>query len=256
VDLRFVLAAALVVVAVVLWAVALALGRVDARVTARGFRNGALIALVLFAVTVAIVTFVFNGRAVFVDTLDLAGAFDLGLVVGAVVAVGYLLLGAILIAIGLIFRSKPQWSTLGAWAAVPVIVVSLGFGYVSYRSVSAEGQNTTSANGSITLDLEAPQQQPITASGPATCTTTARGEFNLHAGTNDEPLIVSDDGRVVTAALSTPADFKNATVTLSIPGLDVGYFTTTTAVGSGPTSGQVQLTAQPWTGTLTWSCNG
>ncbi|PZP02256.1 MAG: hypothetical protein DI618_04695, partial [Dermacoccus nishinomiyaensis] len=44
------------------------------------------------------------------DSLDLAGAFQLGLIVGAVVAIGYLWLGAILIAIGLIFRSKPQWS--------------------------------------------------------------------------------------------------------------------------------------------------
>ena len=126
-------------VTAVLWAAAFVLGRVDARVTARGLRNGALIAAALFGITVVIVTFVYNGRAVFVDTLDLTGAFELGLIVGAVVAVSYLWLGAVLIAIGLIFRSKPQWSTLGAWAAVPVIVVSLGFGYVSYRSVNAEG---------------------------------------------------------------------------------------------------------------------
>ena len=52
------------------------------RVTARGFRNGALIAARSVGITVVIVTFVFNGRAVFVDTLDLTGAFELGLIVG------------------------------------------------------------------------------------------------------------------------------------------------------------------------------
>ena len=121
-----------------LWSAAIALGRVDWRLTARGLRNGAYVAVILYAITIAIITFVFNGRAVFADTLDLGGSFRLGFVVGTVVAVGYLWLGGVLIAIGLIFKSKQQWTTLGAWAAVPVIVVAAGFGYTSYRSVSSK----------------------------------------------------------------------------------------------------------------------
>ena len=70
-DPRLVIVLLALAVTGVLWAAALVMGRVDVRVTARGFRNGALIAAALFGITVAIVTFVFNGRAVFVDTLDL-----------------------------------------------------------------------------------------------------------------------------------------------------------------------------------------
>src|SRR4051794_17859984 len=93
------LAAAAIVITVVVWAMAIALRRVDFKVTAQGLRNGVLIAAVLFALTVLIVTFVFNGRAVFAQSLDVAGAFQLGLTVGAIVSVGYLWLGSVLIAI-------------------------------------------------------------------------------------------------------------------------------------------------------------
>lgn len=244
------------VVTAVLWAAAFVLGRVDARVTARGLRNGALIAAALFGITVVIVTFVYNGRAVFVDTLDLVGAFELGLIVGAVVAVSYLWLGAVLIAIGLIFRSKPQWSTLGAWAAVPVIVVSLGFGYVSYRSVNAEGDAAPNVNGAMSISLAAPgQDEPLTAQGAATCATSADGVVTVHAGTDAEPQIVTDDGRVVSAQVTLSPDTPDADLSLSIAGLDLSNMTTQTANGSGYASGQLQVNASPLSGTVTWTCN-
>lgn len=254
-DLRWIALAVAAVVTATLWVVVIALGRVDARVTARGLRNGALIALALFAITVVIVTFVFNGRAVFVDVLDLAGAFELGVLVGAVVAIGYLWLGAVLIAIGLIFRSKPQWTTLGAWAAVPVIVVSLGFGYVSYRSVAAEGQQTASANGSLSISLSAGQAEPLTATGAATCSGSPDGTFTIHAGTDAEPHIVTDDGRLVSVQITLGPDSPDAALTLSIAGLDLSEMSTQTASGSGYASGQLQVSAAPWMGTVTWACN-
>ncbi len=148
-----VVALILIIATVLLWAAAIILGRVDGRVTARGLRNGALIATALFAITAVIVALVFNGRAVFLVTLDLAGAIELGLLVGLVVGLGYLWLGSVLIAIGLIFKSKPQWTTLGAWAAVPVVVMAAGFGYASYKSVTSEGAAASSANGSMHLNL-------------------------------------------------------------------------------------------------------
>ena len=243
-------------ITIVLWAAAFLLGRVDIRETAHGLRNGALIAAVLFAATVVIVTLVYNGRAVFVDTLDLAGAFQLGLIVGAVIAVGYLWLGTILIAIGLIFRSKPQWSSLGAWAAVPVIIVSLGFGYVSYRSVNADTTPNSGANGTISISLSTPgQDEPLTADGAATCATSPSGVITVHAGTDAAPQIVSDDGRLVTALVTLSPDTPNADLTMSIAGLDLTDMTTVTATGSGYAGGQLQVTALPLTGTLTWACN-
>jgi hypothetical protein len=257
VDVRLVGLVAAAIVTAALWAAALLLGRVDAKVTARGFRNGVLIAAGLFAVTVVIVTFVYNGRAVFVDTLDLAGAFELGLIVGAVVAIGYLWLGAVLIAIGLIFRSKPQWSTLGAWAAVPVIVVSLGFGYVSYRSVNAEGKTDSSANGTLSIELSTPgQDEPLTTTGAASCASDAAGTFTIHAGTAAEPQIVTDDGRLVSVQITLSTDAPQAALAMSIAGLDLSNMSTETAAGSGAASGQIKVTAAPLSGTVTWACSG
>jgi len=255
-DIRALGLIAAIVVTAILWAAAFVLGRVDIRETAHGFRNGALIAAAVFAITVAIVTFLYNGRAVFADTLDLAGAFQLGLIVGAVVAIGYLWLGSILIAIGLIFRSKPQWSSLGAWAAVPVIVVSLGFGYVSYRSVNADTTTGSSVNGSLSISLSTPgQDEPLTATGAATCATSPSGVITVHAGTDAEPRIVTDDGRVVSAQVTMSPDTPDAALSMTIAGLDLSNMTTVTATGSGYAGGQLQITAVPWTGTLTWACN-
>src|SRR4051812_15940869 len=105
----FLVVLAAIVVTAVLWIADIALGRVDRRVTIRGFRNGALVAATLFAITAVVVAVVFDGRPVFLVALDLAGSIQLGLIVGAIVALGYLLIGAGLIAIGLVFKSKPQW---------------------------------------------------------------------------------------------------------------------------------------------------
>ena len=177
--------------------------------------------------------------------------FELGLIVGAVVAIGYLWLGAVLIAIGLIFRSKPQWSALGAWAAVPVIVVSLGFGYVSYRSVNADTTANSSVNGTLSISLSTPGQDvPLTANGAATCATTPSGVITVHAGTNAEPQIVTDDARVVSAQVTLSPDAPDASLSMTIAGLDLSNMTTVTATGSGYAGGQLQITALPLTGTL------
>src|SRR6476469_2294171 len=121
IDPRITVGAA-IALTVILWAIPIALQRVDSRVTVRGFRNGSIAAIVLFLIATAIVTFYFNGRDTGIVTLDLSGALAIGVFAGLVVALGYLWLGALLMAIGLIFNSKPAWSTIGTWAAVPVIV--------------------------------------------------------------------------------------------------------------------------------------
>jgi hypothetical protein len=255
IDLRLVVAAG-ILFTIVLWAAAVVLGRVDGRVTLRGFRNGGLIALILFLITVAIVTFVFNGRAVFVVTLDLAGAFGLGLLVGAVVALGYVWLGGVLIAVGLIFRSKPQWTTLGAWAAVPVIVVAAGFGYTSYRSVASDGPDASTANGSMHLVLSSGPSEPLTADGAATCTTDTHSQTTISTGTAADPHIITSDGRLVTAQVTTSPDAPpQGRLTLSIEGLETDNVGAALSAGSSAAAGQMQLSAPQWTGTLTWSCN-
>ncbi len=254
-DPRLVVIAA-VVALVVLWVTAFALGRVDARVTARGLRNGALIAAALFAITAVIVSIVFNGRPVFAEALDLGGAVSLGLLVGALVALGYLWLGGVLIAIGLIFKSKPQWTTLGAWAAVPVIIVSFGIGYVSYRSVAAEGAATSSANGSVAISLSQQGKSPISASGAATCATAADGSVTITTGTPADPHIITTDGRLTQAQVRVAPALGEATLdTFSIFGIDAVPESVTTAPGSTSTAGQLQLSVAPWTGALTWTCN-
>lgn len=237
------------------WAAAFALRRVARDVTIRGFRNGTLIAAVLFALTVVVIAFVFNGRAVFLVTLDLAGAIELGLLVGAVVALGYLWLGGLLIAIGLIFRSKPQWTTLGAWAAVPVIVVAAGFGYTSYRSFASEGAATSTANGSISVNLSGSQTGRISAQGAASCATDSGGTLTIQTGTAADPHIITTDGRLTQVQISMNPDTAGASLdTFTITGIDAVPESITPASGQSP-NGQLLLRATGWTGTISWSCN-
>lgn len=235
------------------WTGAFALDRIDPRVTARGLRNGALIALGLFAVTLVIVTFVVNNRGVFAQPDGTGGAVQLGLLVGAVVALGYLWLGSVLIAIGLLFRSKPLWTTLGAWVAVPVIVVSLGFGYVSYRSVPAEGQRPMT-NGSMSINVSNGQRTVLEANGSAVCVTDASGNTTIETGNSADTVIVAEDGRVISARVTLAPNSQEAQLEISVAGVDTADMTTTTAVASSPASGQILITAPSGTGTLTWSC--
>jgi hypothetical protein len=252
-DLDPLLVALAVAVTAVLWVAALALHRVDARVAARGLRNGALVALALFVLSVVIVTLVFNGRGVFAQPLDLAGAFQLGVLVGAIVAIGYLWLGVVLIAIGLIAGSKPAWTTLGAWVAVPIIVVSLGFGYVSYRSVTTEGQRPQS-NGTISIGIANGQREVVDTNGPASCTTDANGTTTIVAGTDEDPHLISGDGRVVSATVTLRPNGQGAGLDLQVAGLDTTAVVPTTEVASSPAAGQLLLSGPLGTGTLTWTC--
>jgi vancomycin resistance protein YoaR len=59
IDPRILIAGGMITV--VLWAIPIVLGRVDGRVTARGFRNGSIIAAGLFLVTTALVAIFFYG---------------------------------------------------------------------------------------------------------------------------------------------------------------------------------------------------
>ncbi len=244
-----------IAVLLVLWITAIAMHRVDGRVTLRGLRNGALIAAALFAITVVIVTLVFNGRAVFVDRLDLAGAFELGMLVGAVVAVGYLWLGAVLIAIGLIFKSKPQWTTLGAWAAVPIIVMAGGFGYASYKSVNSDSAAASSANGSLHLALSGAQTARVSADGAATCARDADGTLTISAGTSADPHLISTDGRLISTQIVTAGNGAAPALQLEIDGVDTSGVTVASVLGASAPAGQLTLSAPTWTGTLAWSCN-
>ena len=241
-------------VTIVLWVTAIALHRVDAAVTLRGLRNGLLVALGLFAVTFVLETWLFNASS--------------GLIVGLVVGLGYLWVGSTLIPLGLVFNSKPAWTTLGAWAAVPVIVVSIGFGYTEYRAANDQSQTTT-ANGTIALSLSGFGQYPVTANGVATCTTGTAGDMTLFGGSSGNAAVMSADGRVIQLQFSIDATGANPTLSLT-----VGSQTSTSTpgalaldAGSSATGGHAKLTgmvptgangqpdpANPWSGDFSWAC--
>src|SRR3954452_14624033 len=251
----FLVVLAAIVVTAVLWIADIALGRVDRRVTPRGFRNGALVAATLFAITAVVVALVFDGRPVFLVALDLAGSIQLGLIVGAIVALGYLLIGAALIAIGLVFKSKPQWTTAGAWAAVPIVVVAGGFGYASYKSVNAEGAAASSANGALHLAISGKATGRISADGAATCATDAGGALTVDAGTTEDPRIISSDGRLISVRITSNPELSAAGLDLGIAAVDTSEVQVAVDTGSQPAAGQLELTAPGWSGTLAWSCN-
>lgn len=258
-DLRTWLIVVAIAITVVLWLIAIALGRVDVKVTLRGLRNGLLIAAVIFVITAVIVTFVFNGRAVFADSLDLGGAFALGLIVGAVLAAGYLLLGVALIAIGLLFRSKPQWTTLGAWAAVPIIIVSAGFGYAAYRSVGSEGPpSRDEPNGSISLAVIGLLPSRLRVDGTAICSTDSTGTLHLVSGDASDAHVISTDGRPAQISFTLDPTGTDATIQLDIYELSAVPNTVVVAPGSTYGAGKVTIggtDSVPWTGTFSWSCS-
>ncbi|MEP7379143.1 MAG: hypothetical protein ABI725_06210 [Chloroflexota bacterium] len=56
-----------------------------------------------------------------------------GIQAAAVVALGYLLLNLLVLAIGLLFKPSSSWA-VGAALATPVIVAAIGFGYTIFLS--------------------------------------------------------------------------------------------------------------------------
>lgn len=241
-------------VTILLWVTAIALHRVDPAVTLRGLRNGLIVALALFALMFVLETWLFNVLS--------------GLLVGLVVGLGYFWVGATLIPLGLVFNSKPAWTTLGAWAAVPVIVVSIGFGYTEYRAANDQAQTTT-ANGTIALSLNGFGQYPVTANGVATCTTGTAGDMTLFGGASGNAAVMSEDGRVIQLQFSIDANSANPSLSLT-----VGSQTSTSTpgaltldAGSSAIGGHAKLVgmvplgangqpdpANPWSGDFSWSC--
>jgi hypothetical protein len=274
IDPRIVVGAA-IVLTVILWAAAIVLQRVDARVTARGFRNGSLIAVVLFLIATIVVTIYFNGRTSGLITLDLPGALAIGVFVGLLVGLGYLWLGGILMAFGLIFKSKPAWSTAGVWAAVPVIVVSLGFGYVSFRSVQQEGSDPSTYLGGVDLELSGAQLGDVHASGKSQCQYDETGAVRVRAGGGVGGVALNSDGGVpIYIQFGLDATATQPTIQIMVGRIEAdpgngwqpSLETIAVAPGSTPQHGEAVLSgilplvnARPdpterWSGHFTWSC--
>lgn len=110
--------------AVVAWLAATATGHVGRGNTVAGLRNGLIAGLVLGG-AVALFTF-----AVIGSRSPMSYAIVAGLAVGA----GYFLVGAALMPLGFWFGGGSDWARYGTWAAVVVIVFSLGLGYVAFNA--------------------------------------------------------------------------------------------------------------------------
>jgi hypothetical protein len=106
---------------VILWGAAVVRHVVDWRLVARGLRNGIIGAVLVFAVFAVIIALGY-------------GDVVLALTLGAALGWGFLWLGGTLMPIGLLARGKEAWVLYGAWAAVPVIVASVGFALAAIRA--------------------------------------------------------------------------------------------------------------------------
>jgi hypothetical protein len=105
-------------------------------VVTRGVRNGSFVSLVLFGIATALVTVLLTGHGLsIVSNFSFSDALTTGLVAGGILGFGYFALGVALVIVGLVFRAKPDWITAGAWAAVPVVVIAIGFGTYIYRAI-------------------------------------------------------------------------------------------------------------------------
>jgi len=262
-DLRLGLLVLGAVVTVVLWAAAFAMRRVDREVTIRGLRNGLLVALVLFVVTATLVTLMFD--------------ISLGILVGAVIALGYFWVGAMLIPLGLLFRARPDWTKLGAWVAVPIIVMSAGFGYAAYRAVQEEGAPPTRTNGTVTLSLSGAQLGTVDASGAATCQFDSSGALRLQAGAGiGGSALNATDGRPVTIQYAMDANGANRSIQVGVGSVKAvpgkGWDPSPQTIALSPSStahaGQVTLSGvvpldasgdpdptEVWSGVFSWTCS-
>lgn len=262
-DFRTVLALAAAVVTVALWATAFALHRVDRAVTLRGLRNGVLVALVLFALTFVVETLLFDP--------------GLGVLAGLLVAGGYLWLGTTLIPIGLLVGSKRAWTTMGAWAAVPIIVMSAGFGYAAYRAVQQDTTSSVAENGTFSLDLSGARLGSVTINGGASCQLDNRGGLRLEAGAGSgTSTLATSDGRSVSIGYAMDSDGTNASFTVSVGPITAipgeGWAPSPETIEVSPTStpraGQATLAAivpltvsgtpdrtERWSGSFSWTCS-
>lgn len=265
-----------VAVTVVAWLAASALGRVNRTDTLRGLRNGSIVAVVAFLVTTVVVALIFSLRPPTFVSFNGPVAIVLGALAGVLVALGYMLVGSLLMAIGFIFHAKSGWTTAGAWAAVPVIVVSLGFGYVSFRSVQQEGAPPASSLGSVALQLTGQQLGAVDVNGHAQCEYDGTGSLRLRAGGGVAgTTIATPDGRQVYVKFSLDGSAIAPSIQAIVGSAEVdpgkgwtpGPDTITLSPGSTTSAGSAALTnlvpvnakgvpdtTERWSGKVSWSC--
>jgi hypothetical protein len=85
---------------------------------------------ILFALAAAAIV----GGVVFGSVILLSGSVDDALRATAYVALGYLVLNLVVLAVGLALKPSESWA-IGAAVATPVILAAIGFGYAAYRAV-------------------------------------------------------------------------------------------------------------------------
>jgi hypothetical protein len=211
----------------------------------------------------------------FGTSIGVGPAVMIGASAGLAVALAYLWLGSLLVAIGLIFRAKPAWTTAGAWAAVPIVVVSAGFGYGAYRSVSDERARPASYPGTVALQLTGANIGIVSASGNAICQVNSAGDLSLNSGTGAGTALTASDGRPVDIGYTMNADGAQVQIVVgdfnAAPGKgwDPSPDTIAVVTSSTAASGQARLkdlvplnargepdATERWSGLLDWTCPG
>lgn len=124
----------LLAVATAAWAVALGKRRVDRTTVTRGVMSGLVFAGGLAALAAVAALVFYRGEQ---------PIFGVAAYVGLVVGVAFLMLGLTVMPIGLLLGGGAEWARYGAWAAVVVITVSIGFGYTAYKAFEDEQATQT-----------------------------------------------------------------------------------------------------------------
>lgn len=252
---------------VVLWVVTWARHPEMRGLALRGASIALVAAIVVALVMVVVTTLFFNGRDFF-GTISLGSALSFGLIVGGFVGASFFWLNTVILAIGLWFKATGGWA-VGALAATPVVIAAVGFGFTAYNTYQYQQEQPQNVSGTFALEMDGARLGHISASGAATCSLQVDGGLVVNA---NEP---ARDGRQTDIQLSVAASGEVRAVALTVDqsqafpgkGWEPGADTTQLVAGWSRAQGQMTFrdlvplaaNAEPdpterWSGSLSWTC--
>jgi hypothetical protein len=239
----------------------------------RGLRSG-LWAAVLVGALIAFgsTLLAFGGPVVFGTPASLEGAVTIGLVLGGVAALTYLVIGSVVMLVGLSMEHSKRWATRDAWLVTPVIGLvgasalgfALGVGELADRPITRAG--------SVQVIVESDTLGRLTAQGQARCVLEDGVNLAVQAGAGEGGELRAEGGQQMAVQFGLIGEAQPR-LTLDVGELSASDGSSegaelTLGPGSSRYGGTLEFSGfapldaarpgdveqSPWSGTITWEC--